>query len=184
MSGTDIKYAEHLWALTGDLAPEDLELLGKLPGRWGRMTPMSRLMIYQVGKILQEQKVVKGFKKCVDEGLVIGLIGATRRGSVHTDLAFLESMQQGPGLASPALFGYTLPNIPLAEAATHFGLVGPVYALFDTEQLQRKAVEEAELLLKSQAGLTHMIACEFDHYKDESGSEIIEVNLKLIQRNA
>lgn len=184
MSSAENTHAAKKWALTGDMDQAGVELFGELPGRWGRMTPLSRLTIIKVGHLLSEQKIITGAGKCVDEGQMIGLIGATRRGSLHTDQAFLETMRQGTGLASPALFGYTLPNVSLAEAAAHYGLVGPVYAVFEKEQLLKKAVEEAELLLKSQVELTHIIACEFDHYLDESGSEIIEVNLKLIQSNA
>jgi len=169
------------WAITGELDKTRAQLLGKLPGRWGRMTPMSRLMIFEVGSILQRNGIISSHCMRVDESSTIGIVGATSRGCLHTDEAFLATMNLGPGLASPALFGYTLPNIVLAEAATHYGLVGPVYALIDEVQPLAMAAQEAQLLLDAQEGLDRMIACEFDHYSHQDGSATFDVKLKLIQ---
>lgn len=168
------------WALTGELDKPRAQLLGKLPGRWGRMTPMSRLMIFEVGSLLQRNGIVSSHSMRVEESVTIGIVGATNRGCLHTDEAFLDTMNLGPGLASPALFGYTLPNIALAEAASHYGLVGPVYALFDEVQPLATAVLEAQLLLAAQESLERMIACEFDHYSHQDGSAKFNVKLKLI----
>ena len=175
---------ENLWALTGRLDPAQAEILGELPGRWGRMTPLCRLLIYKVGCLLRAEAVTRHSATCLQGGVVAGLIGATCRGSLHTDLAFMNSMNQGPGLASPALFGYTLPNSPLAEAATHYGLVGPVYAIFETENPLERSRQEAQLLLAESADLHMMICCAFDHYTKKDGSEILAANLQLLRKNA
>ncbi len=116
----------------------------------------------------------------------MGLIGGTKRGSLHTDRAFITTMADGPGLASPALFGYTLPNIPLAEAAGVFGLVGPVYAVFDEDNPLKCAEDEARRLLtmQKQKDLTLMLACEFDHYSDDKGKDVLSVTLTVVEHNA
>ena len=126
------------------------------------------------GRIKQSERLVDLGKKC-------GLIGVTKRGSLITDQAFISSMQDGPGLASPALFGYTLPNIPLAEAAAVFGLVGPVYAVFEENEPLARAIDEARLLLKMQDDLHFMLACSFDHYREDE-QEFFNVTIKVVER--
>lgn len=175
---------DNSWAHSAHLDENTRALLGNVPGRWGRMTPLSRLVVVEVGKLLKTRQVISATNSCVEQGLAIGLIGGTGRGSLYTDCAFSETMQEGPGLASPALFGYTLPNIPLAEAASHYGLVGPVYAVFAEESPLQVAVDEAEMLLTVQKELTLMIACEFDHYSLGDGPDKLDVNLTLIERDA
>ena len=157
------------------------ELLGTVPGRWGRMSPLCRLLIYEVGSELLSSGRIRQSQRLVDLGKKCGLIGATKRGSLFTDEAFISTMQDGPGLASPALFGYTLPNIPLAEAAAVFGLVGPVYAVFEEHEPLHRAIDEARLLLKMQDDLDYMLACSFDHYR-EDGQEIFNVTIKVVDR--
>jgi len=53
------------------------------------------------------------------------------RDKCHTGLwsqrfVFLDYVQAGRKLGRGSLFIYTLPSSPLAEAAIHFGLQGPV----------------------------------------------------------
>lgn len=159
-------------------------LLGMLPGRWGRMTPLSRLLIVKTAQQLYSHGVLAPGQRLSDLGKNVGLIGGTRRGSLHTDQAFIETMAAGPGLASPALFGYTLPNTPLAEVAVMFGLTGPVYALFDIETPLVCATDEARMLLAMQNDLDFMLACEFDHQiacGDGGKREEISATLTLVQ---
>lgn len=157
------------------------DLLGEIPGRWGRMTPLSRLLIVETAQALYENAILARGQRFCDLGKNVGLLGATRRGSLHTDLAFIGTMGEGAGLASPALFGYTLPNIPLAEAAVAFGLTGPVYALFDNETPLKSAESEARLLLMMQKDLDLMLACEFDHYIDSGQHEELSVTLTVVE---
>ncbi|WP_163335671.1 hypothetical protein [Desulfopila sp. IMCC35008] len=165
---------------------ETAELLGSIPGRWGRMPRLSRLVLVETGRILRcEKNGISGeSERLCDAGKNVGLVGATRRGSLHTDLAFRQTMASGPGLASPALFGYTLPNTPLAEAAVVFGLTGPVYALFDENgTLLNRAEKEAAALLEHMASLDFMLACAFDHYPEKNGREKISVTLTVLNRD-
>ncbi|CAG36583.1 beta-ketoacyl synthase N-terminal-like domain-containing protein [Desulfotalea psychrophila] len=154
-------------------------LLGSIPPRWGRMSPLSRLLIVELAQLLQEQDLLMPGERLDGKGLNVGLIGASRRGSLFTDRAFVDSMDENSTLASPALFGYTLANIPLAEAALTFGLTGPVYALFADGQPLPTAKKEAQLLLQMQAGIDMMFACEFDHYLDGSEEHFL-VEMKLL----
>jgi 3-oxoacyl-(acyl-carrier-protein) synthase len=169
------KDTAYSWAFNDQADDDSVAVLGTVPGRWGRMTPLCRLLLVKIGLLLQEKHIMEKGQKCSDLGLKVGLIGGTRRGSLHTDQAFIRTMENGPGLASPALFGYTLPNIPLAEAASQFGLIGPVYALLEASKPLDSAISEAKRLLLSQKELSFMLACEFDHYED-----VFKVNLTLV----
>lgn len=158
-----------------------LPMIGELPKRWGRMNPMSRMLIVEVGRLLLDKKIIESGEKCSDIGKTVGLIGATTRGCLKTDYDFLASMDDATGLASPALFGYTLPNIPLAEAAGQFGLTGPVYALFDTEKPLEKAKQEAQSLLTYHPELSLMLACEFDHLETPGSADTLLLNLTIVE---
>jgi hypothetical protein len=155
-------------------------LLGKIPARWGRMTPLCRLLIVKTATLLQNRGLLECGGKFIDTGRTVGLIGGTKRGSLHTDLAFIDSMAEG--LPSPALFGYTLPNIPLAETAVTFGLTGPVFAVFENESVLERAEREARRFLAADRTLEFMLACEFDHYHSTDGQEKLSVNLTVVER--
>ena len=92
----------------------------------------------------------------------MGLISVTRWGSLITDFAFCETLGQGPELASPTIFSYTLPNIAIAEAAGHFGLTGPVYSIFAEHDLMEKVKQEAILWLSNQPEISAMVAGRLD----------------------
>lgn len=111
------------------LTPENRAILGKIPERWGRMNPSSQAALLEIGRLLQGSDLLDDNRKVADHKQA-GLIVATRRGSLDTDLAYGETVAMGPEFTSPALFGYTLSNIPLAEAAIHYNLTGPVFSLF------------------------------------------------------
>ena len=156
------------------------EILGVIPSRWGRMSALSRLLLVETGRVLRAEKNIEPGQRLTDLGKKVGLIGATRRGSLYTDEAFIRSMECGQGLASPALFGYTLPNIPLAETAVAFGLIGPVYAVFDVEDPLKSAEKEARNFLRMQSDLDYMLACEFDHYQPKGQQEEFTVTLTVV----
>lgn len=155
------------------LDAETLAILGTVPKRWGRMDRLSRLAVVEVGRVLVnagllhldtgEVKLVKGLA-----GLVVG----TRRGSIATDLAYANTLASGPAMASPLLFGYTLANIALAEAASHFGIKGPVYSLYSENPLA-DARREAERWLKTDPALTLMVAGELDCYTQDDSPHIV-----------
>jgi hypothetical protein len=57
----------------------------------------------------------------------IGIFGANEAGCLESNLNyFRDYVDSGRILARGNLFIYTLPSIPLAEAAIHFGLSGPL----------------------------------------------------------
>lgn len=147
---------------------ETAALLGEIPGRWGRMPPLCRAVVVEAGRALKDAGLLENGRNMAAKGKNVGLIGGSRKGSLSTDLDFAATLSQNPKFASPALFGYTLPNIPLAEAAGHYGLVGPVYAVFDSNNPFDAARQEAKRLLQMQKDLSLMLACEFD-YLDHDG---------------
>ena len=154
-------------------------LIGTIPTRWGRMSPLSRAVVVEAGRMLTANGWLARGERFATLGRTVGLIGATLTGSVATDLAFADTLAAGFPMASPALFGYTLPNIPLAEAANHYGLTGPVYALFPDRAPLAAAVEEAQRWLAARADLAAMLVCAFD-----SGSAAdLTVSFDMVNRD-
>ena len=159
---------------------ETTAILGDIPDRWGRMPPLSRAVVVEAGRVLKNSALLKSGRRLTETGKNVGLIGGTRKGSLATDMEFAATLTRGPGLASPALFGYTLPNIPLAEAANHYGLDGPVYAIFDSENPLGMAVQEAKRLLCMQKNLSLMLACEFDNFDHGCQGKQLSVTFTLV----
>ncbi len=164
-----------------DAPDSSLELLlGEIPARWGRMSVLSRLVLLETANVLQAENLLEAGQKASDIDMSIGLIGASKRGSLQTDLSYIETMKSEGGLVSPALFGYTLPNIPLAEAAVAFGLTGPVYAIFNNESPLETAEKEARSFLELESDLDCMLACEFDQYEND-GQQYQYINITVVR---
>ena len=168
--------------INDDLPSEDiLALLGELPKRWGRMDRISRLAVVETGRALVAERILN-----IEEGTAVikgrgGLIGVTRRGSLATDLGYVATFNQGPEMASPLLFSYTLPNTALAEAASHYGLTGPVYSLFSGED-NFDGCREAERWLEEDKQLDFMVTGLLDVYPDplNTEAEIVIANFKIV----
>ncbi len=156
MTATSFNYA-----LIDEPDEEICAILQEIPGRWGRMTPLSRAVVVEAGRHLRGAGLLQGDRHFNKLGRRVGLIGASRHGSLTVDQEFAATMVTQPQLASPALFGYTLANIPLAEAANHYGLVGPVFALYAQEEPLPCAIAEARRWLQGN-DVDFMLACEFD----------------------
>ena len=61
----------------------------------------------------------------------IGILGTNPDGALASNLAYFQDYaEHGRKLGRGNLFIYTLPTSPLAEAAIHFGLQGPLLYLF------------------------------------------------------
>jgi 3-oxoacyl-(acyl-carrier-protein) synthase len=161
---TQLAHKKFAYAFLSTPDVETKAVLGDTLGRWGRMPPLSRAVVVEAGRVLRDAGLLKNGRNLVIAGENVGLIGGSRKGSLSTDLNFAATFSQNPKLASPVLFSYTLPNIPLAEAAGHYGLVGPVYAIFDSDNPLDGARQEAKRLLQMQKNLSLMLACEFDHF--------------------
>jgi len=182
------------YLLHDDPVPATLAVLGFPPKRWGRMDRISRLAVVEVGRALRAAGLLRekaGKLLVTGSG---GLIGATRYGCLATDLAFAETLNAGLNLASPTLFSYTLPNIALAEAASHYGLTGPVYSLFSGDPGEAEA--EARRWLAEESGVDFMVAGTLDIVPGSAapglgglagtvvGAEIVAVNFVTIQLGA
>jgi hypothetical protein len=154
--------------------------LAEIPARWGRMPPLSRALVVEAGRVLVGGGLLGKGQKFHALGQKVGLIGATSTGSLTTDLDFAASLRPGLQLASPALFGYTLPNIPLSEAASHYGLTGPVYAIFAEELLLTAATEEARRWLAQQPDLALMLACAFDSHPGPNSAVSLSITFTVV----
>ncbi|ADH85826.1 beta-ketoacyl synthase N-terminal-like domain-containing protein [Desulfurivibrio alkaliphilus] len=163
MPGNSVTKPDYRYALAVTPPEEVLALLGEIPGRWGRMPPLSRVLVVETGRVLAAAGLLAGGRRLSDRGLKVGLVGATFTGCLSTDLDFAATLEGGFHLASPALFGYTLPNIALSEAASHYGLVGPVYAIFPGRApAMAAAIAEAERWLVCRPELDLMLAGTYD----------------------
>lgn len=125
----------------GALTPEERLAIGHLPERWLRMDLMSQVAVLEVGRLLRSLGHLDADTNKISPRQACALLVGSRYGSLSTDIHYAESLQDGIAFASPALFGYTLANIAPAEAASHYGITGPVFALLDPEPL---AAAEAE----------------------------------------
>ncbi len=81
---------------------ETVDLLEITPARWGRMPPLSKLLVVETGRVLRQHGHLKRGRNLAKTGKIVGLIGGTSRGSLTTDRAFAETLAQGPELASPS----------------------------------------------------------------------------------
>lgn len=131
-------------------------ILSTLPERWGRMDLMSREAVAGVGRVLQENQLLEGTPPKLIQEWTGGLIVGTKRGSLAVDTEYAETLKEGSGMASPHLFSYTLPNIPLAEAAIQYGLTGPVFCTISNEPYE-EALKEAQQWLQDMPGEKNII---------------------------
>jgi len=172
--------------------PDILAVLGELPKRWGRMDKISRLAVVEVGRIMLAYGLLGRSGEPSSRRGRAGLIGLTRYGSLTTDLAYVETLKQGFEVASPTLFSYTLANIALAEAASHYGLTGPVYSVF-VDDPGSGGEAEARRWLDCDDSLDFMIVGALDVYpvplQSNRGEgeqalnqikEIVSVNFRIV----
>lgn len=149
------------------------ELLGTLPERWGRMDLMSRTALVEVGLTLRLHNMLEEESCTLAPGWTGGLIVGSEKGSLAIDLEYAKTLKEGPGMASPHLFGYTLPNIPLAEAAIQYGLTGPVFSLLSDAPYE-EAVHEASQWLSDMPGdNTFIVAGALDVIPSRESSKVI-----------
>ncbi len=90
---------------------------------FGRLDKASRMTALAVALALRDAGIPYAPERKQD----VGIIGASREGSLRTDLLYFKDyVDCGRTLARGNLFIYTLPSSPLGEAAIHFGLQGPL----------------------------------------------------------
>ena len=148
-----------------ELSSADAQIIGDLPERWLRMDTMSQHAVLEVGRALHDAGINQFKPECC------GIIGGSKYGSLATDLAYAESLKDGVAFASPALFGYTLANISLAEAASKFNITGPVFCVLDNQPLEA-AKKEAERWLTFMPEGSFIIYGELDVIPQDDGEQI------------
>jgi 3-oxoacyl-(acyl-carrier-protein) synthase len=148
------------------------ELLGTLPERWGRMGLMGRAALVGVGSVLQEAGMLAGDSPSLLPGWSGGLIVGSKRGSLAVDIEYAQTLKAGPGMASPHLFSYTLPNIPLAEAAIQYGLTGPVFCMISDDPYNDALLEAGQWLGDMSGTKTLMVAGVLDVILSKTTSEV------------
>ena len=151
-----------------------LSIIGEMPKRWGRMDPASRIAVVEIGLLLKQNNLLSQ-SNILSEETKVGLIVGTKLGSVTTDLSFCQSLSEGVENASPILFSYTLPNIPLAEAACHYKITGPVYSIISEEPLN-EAIRDAQNWLKNDSNISLIIAGEIDFPKILNNESLLKIS--------
>ena len=167
-----------------DHLPPDLDitarkLLGTLPERWGRMGLMGRAALVEVGRVLEEKKMLTEDSPSLLPGWSAGLIIGSKKGSLTVDIEYAQSLKAGPGMASPHLFSYTLPNIPLAEAAIQYGLTGPVFCIISDDPYNDALLEAEQWLTEMTGSKTLMVAGAMDIISSGETAEVI-TKLKIL----
>lgn len=113
---------------------------------FGRFDKFSRLAVISTALSLYDAGVHYDKVKKQD----IGILGTSWDGALDPDLAyFRDYVGAGRKLARGNLFIYTLPSSPLAEAAIHFGLQGPLLYMQYPENPRENLLAQAELMLKN-----------------------------------
>jgi hypothetical protein len=154
--------------------------LGVIPERWGRMDLLSRAVLVATGDVLRSQNLLADTHHTIED-LSIGLICSSMRGSLASDILFGKSMVEDASLASPALFCYTLATVPLAEAAIHYRLTGPVFALIG-DNPYAEAIDTAGRWLRSSASLYGVVAGAVECSAELKG-QTITTNLTFLHRD-
>ena len=104
-------------------------VFGEVMPRFGRLDEYSKLGLAAIAFALRDARQDKWPEKRPS-----GIIVSSTYGCLATDMAYYQGViANGGNLASPNLFACTLPNIFLGEAAIHFGLTGPGFAVNGAE---------------------------------------------------
>ncbi|MHB8835525.1 MAG: beta-ketoacyl synthase N-terminal-like domain-containing protein [Candidatus Methylomirabilia bacterium] len=123
----------------GELPPISRhEIFPDADSRFGRLDAFSRLALAGVALALRDAGIEKW-----TQPRAAAIAASTTYGCTGTDLEYLATLGEAPGLASPQLFAYTLPNVFLGEAAIRFGLTGPTVIVSDEEGTGAAALETA-----------------------------------------
>ncbi len=130
-----------------------LSQLGKTDGffrypirHFGRFEPITQQVCYTTALALADA----GIDYAEGRRLNSGLIASSTDGCVLSNVRFFEDYIDGGRTLSRAnLFIYTLPSSPLAEAAVHFGLQGPLLYLCRTEDGGLNLFESAARILRN-----------------------------------
>ena len=91
----------------------------------------------------------------------IGILGMSPDGAFASNLAYFKDyVEAGRKLGRGNLFIYTLPSSPLAEAAIHFGLQGPLLYIKSAEKPKERLLAQAQLMIQNKEA-QEMLAVDF-----------------------
>jgi len=91
-----------------------------------------------------------GITYAKDKKQNIGILGTSPDGAFVSSLAYFKDyVEAGSKLGRGNLFIYTLPSSPLAEAAIHFGLQGPLVYIRSTEKQKERLLAQAQLMIQN-----------------------------------
>ena len=142
---------------------------------FGRLDNVSKMVCYASALALRDA----GESYSQDIKKDIGIIGTNTDGSIQSDIDYFKDyVECGRKLSRGNLFIYTLPTSPLAEAAIHFGLQGPLFYITSGCSylpLVIRTAEEMLLLNETQsvlAGVNSKDEAMYLVFKKDTGPEI------------
>jgi 3-oxoacyl-[acyl-carrier-protein] synthase II len=127
-------------------APDEWPLrhLAAAPKNMARFDRTSKIVCGVVGLALDDAGLL-GANVAAD----IGIVAVNRDGCLQADEAYYRDyLDNGRILGRGNLFIYTLPSSPIAEAAIHFGLTGPLLYVCGAPQPAALALNAAGDLLR------------------------------------
>lgn len=128
----------------------------------GRFDPVSRRVCYVTALALKDA----GMEYSKDWRQDIGLLGTDEYGSEQANLSyFRDYVEGGRTMARANLFIYTLPSSPLAEAAVHFGLQGPLLYLRSQDGSVDSLLDTAQRMIaegQAETMLVYELSAEID----------------------
>ncbi len=111
---------------------------------FGRFNQSSRLAIFSIALALYDADI----HYARDKKQNIGLLGTSLDGALVSNLDYFKDyVLAGRKMGRGNLFIYTLPSSPLAEAAIHFGLQGPLLYMRYLEQPEKNLLMQAESIV-------------------------------------
>lgn len=103
-----------------------------------------------------------GITYAKDKKQNIGILGMSPDGALASNLVYFKDyVEAGRKLGRGNLFIYTLPSSPLAEAAIHFGLQGPLVYIRNAEKPKERLLAQAQLLIQNEEAQA-MLAVDFN----------------------
>ena len=114
---------------------------------FARFDQASKLASIAVGLALYDAGIVYSQGKKQDTGI----LATNKNGSLDAQLVYFKDyIDSGRILGRGNLFIYTLPSSPLAEAAIHFGLTGPLlYMNFPDNPQNIRLIEYAKEMIRA-----------------------------------
>lgn len=111
---------------------------------FGRFPVTAQRVCYVTALAMQDA----GLKYAKGETKDIGLLGMDEFGCEQANFSYFKDyVDGGRSMARANLFIYTLPSSPLAEAAVHFGLQGPLLYYRNQERSIDELIQVAERMI-------------------------------------